>query len=157
MAYQMFDDKKEDRVAEDSKLKDGSEPSSEQPIDVEAGQLSTPLQTKAMIIDHRSRNESIWDGQIPVVSIVAYKYFSIEGLYCALLSRCIWAICGTGFWLDVTWFAIFSYAAPSMQRELGYSDEEYGNLFSSFSAGSIMAGAAVWGILVDIMGMPGRI
>ena len=70
--------------------------------------------------------------------------------------RCVWAICGTGFWLDITWFAILSYAAPSMQREFGYSDEEYGNLFSAFSVGA-MAGAAVWGILVDIMGMPGGI
>ena len=47
----MFDDKKEDRAAGNSKLKNGSEPSSEQPIDAEAGQLSTSLQTKAMIID----------------------------------------------------------------------------------------------------------
>ena len=70
--------------------------------------------------------------------------------------RCIWAICGTGLWLDVAWYAIFSYAAPSMQRELGYSDKEYGNLFSSFSAGT-MIGAAVWGILVDILGRWRRI
>ena len=38
-----------------------------------------------------------------------------------------------------------------MQRELGYSDKEYGNIFSSFSAG-MMIGAAVWGLLVDIFG-----
>ena len=73
-----------------------------------------------------------------------------------LLSRCVWAICGSGFWLDVMWFAIFSYAAPSMQREFGYSDKEYGNLFSSFSAG-LMAGAVVWGLLVDILGTSGGI
>lgn len=92
-----------------------------------------------------------------MVSFVdSYRGSSIEGLYCGLLSRCIWAICGTGLWLDVMWFAILSYGAPSMQRELGYSDNEYGNLFSSFSAGS-MAGAAAWGILVDIMGTPGGI
>ena len=89
-----------------------------------------------------------------MVSFVAYRDFQLKRLYCELLSRCIWAICGTGFWLNVTWYASFSYLAPSMQRELGYSDEEYGNLFSAFFAGA-MAGAAVWGILVDIVGMPG--
>ena len=39
-----------------------------------------------------------------------------------------------------------------MQQELGFSDDEFGNIFSVFS-GSLMADAVVWGILVDIMGM----
>ena len=90
-----------------------------------------------------------------MVSFVhSYTEFSIEGLCCGLLTRCVWAICGTGLWVDIMWFAIFSYAAPSMQREFGYSDKEYGNLFSSYTAG-LMAGAAVWGILVDITGTLG--
>ena len=43
----MSDDRKGDRVAEDLKLEDDPE----QPIDAEAGQLPTPLKTKAMVID----------------------------------------------------------------------------------------------------------
>ena len=70
--------------------------------------------------------------------------------------RCIWAICGTGLWLDVAWPVIFYYAAPSMQREFGYSDKEYGNIFSASSAG-VMVGAAVWGMLVDVVGRWRRI
>ena len=73
-----------------------------------------------------------------------------------IVARCVWAICGTGLWLDVMWFVSFSFAAPSMQRELGYSDKDYGNIFSSFSAG-LMAGAVVWGLLVDVLGTLGGV
>ena len=63
----------------------------------------------------------------------------------------MWAICGTGLCLDVMWTMSFSYAAPSIQREFGYSDREYGNLFSCFYVG-LMVGAVVWGGLVDVVG-----
>ena len=144
----MFDEKG-DQVAEDSKSKN----SSEQPFDAQAG-LSTPLQTKAMIIDHEMNRFGM--GRYQWWVFVTYRDFQLKGFYCGILSRCVWAICGTGFWLNVSWYASLTYAAPSMQREFGYSDKEYGNIFSAFSAG-LMAGAAVWGILVDITGMPGRI
>lgn len=49
------------------------------------------------------------------------------------------------------WAVSISYAAPNMQRELGYSDKEYGNIFSAFYAG-MMSGAVIWGGLVDVMG-----
>lgn len=65
--------------------------------------------------------------------------------------RLIWAICGTGYLLDVMWAQAFGLAIPNLQRELGFSDKQYGNLGSSFSAG-ITAGAFVWGILVDVIG-----
>lgn len=49
------------------------------------------------------------------------------------------------------WAQAFGLAIPNLQRELGFSDKEYGNLGSSFSAG-VTAGAFVWGVLVDVIG-----
>ena len=65
--------------------------------------------------------------------------------------RCIWAICGTGFWLDVMWAQGLGLVLPNIQREFGYSDKEYGKLFSAFIAG-LTAGAFMWGVLVDVIG-----
>ena len=68
-----------------------------------------------------------------------------------VIVRFIWAICGSGFCLDVMWIASLAYAAPNIQQEFGYSDREYGNLFSCFYTG-LMVGAVVWGGLVDVIG-----
>lgn len=65
--------------------------------------------------------------------------------------RLIWAICGTGYLLDVMWAVAFGLAVSNLQRELGFSDKQFGNLGSSFSAG-VTAGAFVWGVLVDVIG-----
>ena len=66
-------------------------------------------------------------------------------------TRLIWAICGTGFLLDVMWAQAFGLAASNIQREFGFSDQEFGNIAAAFSAG-ITAGAFVWGVLVDVVG-----
>ena len=78
-------------------------------------------------------------------------FFNSRVTLWTFLSRYVWALCGTGLWLDVAWFSSFSYAAPCLQQELGFSDKEFGNIFSAFTGG-LMAGAAGWGLLVDIMG-----
>ena len=58
--------------------------------------------------------------------------------------RLIWAICGTGFFLDVLWGEAFGLFASSLQRE-------FGNIAAAFTAGNT-AGAFIWGILVDVVG-----
>ena len=65
--------------------------------------------------------------------------------------RLIWAICGTGFFLDVLWGEAFGLFASSLQREFGFSDKEFGNIAAAFTAGNT-AGAFIWGILVDVVG-----
>ncbi len=64
---------------------------------------------------------------------------------------CIFALCGFGYLLDLLWAQAFGLVASPLQQELGFSDAELGNIFSSFSAG-LTAGAFIWGVLVDIVG-----
>ena len=49
------------------------------------------------------------------------------------------------------WAVVFGLASSNMQREFGFSDKEYGNLYSAFFAG-ITVGGFVWGVLVDVIG-----
>lgn len=63
----------------------------------------------------------------------------------------IFLLCGFGYFLDLLWAQAFGLVVPVMQYEFGFSDAELGNIFTCFSAG-LTAGAAFWGILVDIIG-----
>jgi MFS family permease len=63
----------------------------------------------------------------------------------------IFFLCGFGYFLDLLWAQAFGLIVTPMQYEFGFSDAQLGNIFTSFSAG-LCAGAAVWGILVDIIG-----
>ncbi|KAE8440922.1 hypothetical protein EG329_006319 [Mollisiaceae sp. DMI_Dod_QoI] len=63
----------------------------------------------------------------------------------------IWFLCGLGYFLDLLWAQAFGLIATPLQKELGFSDGQLGNIFTSFSSG-LTAGAFVWGVLVDIIG-----
>jgi MFS family permease len=86
----------------------------------------------------------------------------------------IWFLCGFGYLLDLLWAQAFSLVLSPLQQELGFPPNNSGNIFVSlnnaplqnreertvqltrgpqvaFSAG-LTAGAAFWGILVDIIG-----
>ncbi|MCJ1308099.1 hypothetical protein MMC25_001751 [Agyrium rufum] len=63
----------------------------------------------------------------------------------------IWGLCGFGYFLDLMWAQAFGLVATPLQYELGFPKDQYGNIFSAFSAG-LTAGAFVWGVLVDIIG-----
>ncbi|ETN38121.1 uncharacterized protein HMPREF1541_07745 [Cyphellophora europaea CBS 101466] len=63
----------------------------------------------------------------------------------------IFLLCGFGYFLDLLWAQAFGLVVPQMQYEFGFSDPELGNIFVCFSAG-LTAGAAFWGIVVDIIG-----
>ncbi|KKY24980.1 putative membrane transporter [Phaeomoniella chlamydospora] len=63
----------------------------------------------------------------------------------------IFLLCGFGYLLDLLWAQAFGLIASPLQQELGFSETEIGNIFTSFSAG-LTAGAFVWGVLVDIVG-----
>ncbi|KAL8766541.1 MAG: hypothetical protein Q9209_006684 [Squamulea sp. 1 TL-2023] len=65
--------------------------------------------------------------------------------------RHIFFLCGMGYMIDLLYAQAFGLVEPALKQELGFSTEESGNLFSSFSAG-LCAGAFVWGVLVDIIG-----
>jgi MFS family permease len=65
--------------------------------------------------------------------------------------RCLWALCGLGYLIDLMWAQAFGLVLSPMQQELGFSDGQSGNLSTAFSAG-LTAGAFVWGVLVDIIG-----
>ena len=63
----------------------------------------------------------------------------------------IFFLCGFGYMLDLLWAQAFGLVATPLQQELGFSDVQLGNIFTSFSAG-LTAGAFVWGVLTDIIG-----
>ncbi|KAF2202258.1 MFS general substrate transporter [Delitschia confertaspora ATCC 74209] len=63
----------------------------------------------------------------------------------------IWGLCGLGYLLDLLWAQAFGLVLSPMQQELGFGDDQTGNLSTAFSAG-LTAGAFVWGVLVDIIG-----
>lgn len=65
---------------------------------------------------------------------------------------CIWALCGFGYLLDLMWAQAFGLVLQPLMQELGFEGSQSGNITASFNAG-LTAGAAVWGILVDIIGM----
>ncbi|GKU05895.1 unnamed protein product [Fusarium langsethiae] len=63
----------------------------------------------------------------------------------------IWSLCGFGYLLDLLWAQAFGLVLGPLQQELGFGDNESGNISTSFNAG-LTAGAFVWGFLADIIG-----
>lgn len=63
----------------------------------------------------------------------------------------IFALCGFGYMLDLLWAQAFGLVVSPLQQELGFADNQLGNIFTCFSVG-LAVGAFVWGILVDIIG-----
>lgn len=64
----------------------------------------------------------------------------------------VWGLCGFGYMLDLLWAQAFGLALSPLQQEMGFGNGESGNISTSFNAG-LTAGAFVWGILSDIVGM----
>ncbi|KAJ4186000.1 hypothetical protein NW767_012739 [Fusarium falciforme] len=65
----------------------------------------------------------------------------------------IWGLCGFGYMLDLLWAQAFGLVLSPLQQELGFGNDESGNISTSFNAG-LTAGAFVWGLLADIIGKP---
>ncbi|KAF4974585.1 hypothetical protein FZEAL_8512 [Fusarium zealandicum] len=63
----------------------------------------------------------------------------------------IWGLCGFGYMLDLLWAQAFGLVLSPLQQELGFGNDESGNISTSFNAG-LTAGAFVWGVLADIIG-----
>lgn len=61
----------------------------------------------------------------------------------------IFCLCGFGYFLDLLWAQTYGLILAQVQQEFGFGDDQLGNLNTSFSAG-LTAGAAFWGILVDV-------
>ena len=53
--------------------------------------------------------------------------------------------------MDCLWGQSFGLVSSNIQRELGFSDKEFGNIAAAFTAG-VTAGAFIWGVLVDVVG-----
>lgn len=63
----------------------------------------------------------------------------------------IWSLCGFGYMLDLLWAQAFGLTLSPLQQELGFGNDESGNISTSFNAG-LTAGAFVWGVLSDVLG-----
>lgn len=66
----------------------------------------------------------------------------------------IWGLCGFGYLLDLLWAQAFGLALSPLQQELGFGNDQSGNISTAFSAG-LTAGAFFWGALSDVVGMFG--
>lgn len=66
----------------------------------------------------------------------------------------IWGLCGFGYLLDLLWAQAFGLALSPLQQELGFGDNQSGNISTAFNAG-LTAGAFFWGALSDVVGMFG--
>lgn len=64
----------------------------------------------------------------------------------------VWALCGFGYMLDLLWAQAFGLALSPLQQELGFGNDESGNVSTSFNAG-LTAGAFFWGVISDLIGM----
>lgn len=64
----------------------------------------------------------------------------------------VWGLCGFGYMLDLLWAQAFGLALSPLQQEMGFGNGESGNISTSFNAG-LTAGAFVWGVLSDVVGM----
>ncbi|KAJ3950841.1 hypothetical protein N0V92_012762 [Colletotrichum tropicale] len=64
----------------------------------------------------------------------------------------IWGLCGFGYMLDLLWAQAFGLVLKPLQQEMGFGNDQSGNIATSFNAG-LTAGAFVWGFLADIIGM----
>jgi hypothetical protein len=47
----------------------------------------------------------------------------------------VFLLCGFGYFLDLLWAQAFGLVVPVMQYEFGFDDDQYGNIFTCFSAG----------------------
>lgn len=63
----------------------------------------------------------------------------------------LFIVCGSGWVLDLLWAQAFGLALPQIQRELRFSEAQYGWLSTGFSIG-LTLGALTWGILLDTIG-----
>ncbi|KAK5996102.1 MFS siderochrome iron transporter 1 [Cladobotryum mycophilum] len=63
----------------------------------------------------------------------------------------IWLLCGSGYFLDLLWAQAFALVLSPLQQELGFSNDQSGNISTSFNAG-LTAGAFFWGFISDIIG-----
>ncbi|BFZ55013.1 hypothetical protein PYCC9005_002051 [Savitreella phatthalungensis] len=63
----------------------------------------------------------------------------------------LFVVCGSGWVLDLLWAQAFGLALPAIQKELKFSEKQYGYLSTGFSIG-LTLGALTWGILLDTLG-----
>lgn len=63
----------------------------------------------------------------------------------------IWGLCGFGYLLDLLWAHAFGMVLSPLQQELGFGNDQSGNISTSFNAG-LTVGAFVWGFLSDVVG-----
>ncbi|KAG9109344.1 hypothetical protein FRC07_008338 [Ceratobasidium sp. 392] len=94
----------------------------------EYGDPLTAYDRKSLLVNH----------QLDRMGMGRYQWFVV-------------GLCAMGYMLDLLWAQAFGLIAPPLQKELGFSDTEMGNIFTAFSAG-LCAGAFMWGVLVDIIG-----
>lgn len=47
----------------------------------------------------------------------------------------LWGLCGFGYMIDLPWAQVFGLALSPMQQELGFRDDQTGNLSTAFSSG----------------------
>ncbi|KAF8128028.1 major facilitator superfamily domain-containing protein [Boletus edulis] len=94
--------------------------------------------TARSILSHPMTKSSIIDRELNRHGMGRYQWL-------------IWAVCGTGFFLNSMWTQAYGLVLSSIQREFGFSDKEYGKISAAILAG-MAVGGFMWGALVDVVG-----
>jgi len=132
-----------DRVGETESLLPSKAGHVEDPEDSE--QSSNQSSTSPVYVDQEMQGLSLYEKKALIVN----RELASQGM--GRYQWMIFFLCGFGYFLDLLWSQAFGLILASIQQEFGFSNIDSGNLSASFSAG-LTAGAAFWGILVDIIG-----
>lgn len=136
--------------------------SNSDPRDADADQKSPVVTPTSVLRPSLERNR--WShAAAGVLADPALQGLSLYDKKCVLVNReidgmgmgkyqwYIWALCGFGYMLDLLWAQAFSLTLSPLQQELGFGNDESGNISTSFSAG-LTAGAFFWGVMSDLIG-----
>lgn len=127
------------------------------------GKFSAPEQgaSSSGSIDHSFPDES---AILPVINTDDLSNLTLYEKKCVLINReidaigmgyyqwLVWGLCGFGYLIDLLWAQAFGLALSPLQQEFGFGSGQTGNISSSFSAG-LTAGAFIWGVLADSIGL----
>jgi MFS family permease len=108
------------------------------------GDKSSPERSDDLTSE-RSEGSSLYDKKCILINR------EIDAMGMGRYQWSLWALCGFGYMIDLMWAQAFGLVLSPMQQELGFGDDQTGNLSTAFSAG-LTAGAFVWGVLVDVIG-----
>jgi MFS family permease len=109
------------------------------------GDLLSPERSASLASELSDEGDTLYDRKCILINR------EIDAMGLGKYQWCLWSLCGLGYMIDLMWAQAFGLVLSPIQQELGFGNDQTGNLSTAFSAG-LTAGAFVWGVLVDVIG-----